>query len=131
MVYFLQVSPPKNLYTPLLSNIRATCPAHLILLDFITRNIFNEECISLSSLFCSFLHSPFISSLLGPNILPTPYSQTPSSLNVRDQVLYPYKNSRQDYNSAYLNLLCFWIADWKTKDSATNDSKHYLIAICS
>ena len=39
--------PTKTLYTPLSSPIRATCPAHLILLDFITRTILGEEYKSL------------------------------------------------------------------------------------
>ena len=76
---------------PLLSSIRATCPAHLILLDFITRTLLGEEYRSLSSSLCSFLHSPVTSSLLGPNILlNTPFS---NALNVGDQVSHPYKTT--------------------------------------
>jgi len=69
--------------------IRATCPAYLILLDFVTRTILSEEYRSLSSLLCSFLHSPLTSSLLFPNILlSTLFSNTLSSLYT-----YSYINS--------------------------------------
>ena len=41
--------------------IRATCPAHLIRLDFTTRTILGKEYRSFSSSLCSFLHSPVTS----------------------------------------------------------------------
>ena len=78
------------LYIPLSWPIRATCPAHLILLHFITAQYW----VSSSSL-CSLLHSPVTLSLLGPNILlSTLFSNTLSffsSRNVNDQVSHPYK----------------------------------------
>ena len=59
--------PTKTLYTSLSSRIRATCPAHLILLDFVTRTILGGEYKSFSSSLCTLLHSPVTSSLLVPN----------------------------------------------------------------
>ena len=46
---FLSGFPIKTLHTPLLSTTLATCPAHLILLDFITQIILGEEYRSFSS----------------------------------------------------------------------------------
>jgi len=92
--FFSSRFPTKTLYTPLLSPIRATCPAHLILPDFITRTVLGKEDRLLSYSLCSFLHSPVTSSLLGSNILlNTLFSNTlilRSSLNVSDQVSHPY-----------------------------------------
>jgi hypothetical protein len=56
--------PTKTQCTALPSTIRATCPAHRILLDFTTRTILGKEYRSLSSSLCNFLHSPVTSSLL-------------------------------------------------------------------
>jgi hypothetical protein len=88
--------PTKILYAPLLFFIHATYPAHLILLYFITRKITGNYW-SWSSSWCSLLHSPVTSSLLGPNILvSTIFLKTfslRSSLNVSDRVSHPHKST--------------------------------------
>ena len=86
--------PTKTLYTARPSPICATCPAHLIILDFIARTVLGEEYRLLSSSLFSFLHYPVTSSLLDLNILlNNPFSNTlslRSSLIVSDQVSHPY-----------------------------------------
>ena len=77
--------PHQDPIHPFSSPIHATCPAHLILLDFITRTILGEEYKSFSSLLCNLLHSPVTLSLLGPNILlNTMFSNTLSFLSSRN-----------------------------------------------
>jgi len=89
--------PNQNLVHYFPFSIRDSCPAHLILLGFITRTILGEEHRSLSSSLYSFLHSHVISSLSGPNILVnTIFSNTlslHSSLNTSDLFSHPYKTT--------------------------------------
>jgi hypothetical protein len=77
--------------------IRAACPAHLILLCFITCTILGKEYRPFSSSLCYFHHSPVTSSLLGSNVLlSTLLSNTlnlRSSFNVSDQVSHPYRTT--------------------------------------
>jgi len=103
--------PTKTLYRTLLSPKCATCPTHLILLDFITQTIFGEEYRSLSSLLCSFpplpcylvplrsKYSPQHPILKHPQPTFLPQCERPS--------FTPIQNNGQYYISVYLNLSIF------------------------
>ena len=102
--------PHQDPIHPLSSPIRTTCPAHLILLDFITRTILGEEYKSFSSSLCNLLHTPVTSSLLGPNILlNTLFSNTLSFLSSRSvndplsciQSLYIHNYHRSSISSMF------------------------------
>ena len=103
--------PTKTLCTSLISPIRATCSAHLILLDVITRTILGEQYRSLSSLLCSFLHYPCYFVPLRPKYSPQhPILKHPQptflSQYKRPRVI-PIRNNRQNYSAMYLNFYVF------------------------
>jgi hypothetical protein len=93
--------PSETLYSPLLSLIRATCPAHLSpWLDHPNDIWWGVQSIKL--LLCSLLHSPVTSSL-----------SLHSSLNVSDQVSHPYKTTGK---IIVLYILIFMFLDSKLDD---------------
>ena len=102
VVYFPNISPPKP-RIHLTSPKRATCPAHLILLELITRITYREEYRPLSSSICGFLNSSVTSPLLGPNILLSILFSNTLSLWQRPSFT-PIQNNRQNYSSVNLHL---------------------------
>ena len=125
--------PHQNpLYTHLLSSIRSTCPTHLILIDFITRAILDEQYRSLRSKLCSFLNSPVTSSLSSPNYSPQQptlnHLRRSSSLSVSDQVLHSYKTCKLEL--LYILTFKIWLPNRNAKHSAPNESKHSLTSNC-
>jgi len=68
-LHFSSSFPTKTVSTPLPSTVRATCPTHLVFLDFKNDTILNEGYRSLSSSLRIFLYSPVTSSVFGSNIL--------------------------------------------------------------
>ena len=126
--------PHQNpVYTfPLPHTCYVFCPSHFF--DLITRTILGEVYRSWSSSLWRFLHSPVTSSLLGQNmLLSTLFSYTlslRSSLDVSNPVSHPYKTTDKII-VLYILIFNFWIANWKTKDSAPNDSKRSLTSFCS
>ena len=109
------------------------CRAYLSLLVLMTGMTYGEEYISWSSSLSSLLYSPFTSSLLAPNVfLDTLFSHT---LNPRSSLILETKfdtrlTKIQNRSSVCWSIL-FWIADGKTKEAATNDSRHSPSEICS
>jgi hypothetical protein len=100
------VFPNKILYAP---PIHATCPANLVLLDFITQIICGEW-ISYNSLLFSLLHFCCL-ILLRPKLFSsTPCAQTPQSiffLQFQRPSFIPVQNKRQNYSSVYFSLCIF------------------------
>ena len=92
---------------PLSSPIRATCPAQLILLDFITCTILGEEFKSFSSSLCNLLHSRYLvppRSKYSPQHQVLKHPQLPFLPQCQRPSFTPMQINKQNYSSIYLDL---------------------------
>jgi hypothetical protein len=109
------------------------CPSHS--LDFFIRITFGEEYRSLRSSLYSFFPLPCYLVPLTPKYSPQhPINKHPQPMflpQCERPVFTPIQNNLQNDIFVYLNLYIFWKANWKTKYSSPNDSKHSLTSICS
>jgi hypothetical protein len=117
--------PTRILYAFLISPSRATCPAHVILLVFVTLTVLGEVCkIQSSSLFSispASRHFLPLGSKYSPQHPVLKHSLC-SSLSVWDQVSYPDKTTSK---------ISFSRGDRKTKVFELIGSKHSWNLICS
>jgi hypothetical protein len=122
--------PTKTLYAP----PHATCPAHIIILHFLTWTISGEVYISLSSSSCKWPSPiPSYPALLRPRYLPQ-YStlKHPKSMffpQCDRSRFTPIQNIRQYYISSW--PLYVFIATGTQKKSAPNNSRHSLTMVSS
>jgi len=99
--------PTKSLHTPLSSHIRATCPAQLILLDFITRTILGEEYITFSPRYVFSSIPRYLAPLISkysPQHHVVKHPQLPFLPQCQRPSFTPIQNNRQNYSSIYLDL---------------------------